>query len=275
MTEVGTEPAGLPDGLVEALRRFVDIDAMVLVALDFDGVLAPIVSVPSAARMPAPTREALRKLVSTPRIRVALVSGRALADLTTIARPPAGITLVGSHGAELLGAPPILGETEAELLGEVIEAVQAVVSGHPGTTCEVKPAGVVLHTRNAERAVAASATAAILNGPARLAGIRTTTGKEVVEMSVLDVDKGLALHRLRADLGAGGILYVGDDVTDEHAFAALDDDEADVTIKVGDGPTGARWRIDSPAQLPALLDAIASAADPQGQRPRTRDLAAE
>jgi trehalose 6-phosphate phosphatase len=207
------------------------------------------------------TRAALEHLVGSGgrAARVALVSGRSLADLNAIAQPPAGITLVGSHGAEIEGAPRGLDETEEAVLGEIIEAVQAVVDAHPGTMREDKPAGVVLHTRNAERAVASAATAAVLNGPARLSGIWTTTGKEVVELSVIEVDKGLALHRLRVELGAGAVLYAGDDNTDETAFAILDDDDSDVTIKVGDGPTGARWRISGPEAVPALLDAIAHA----------------
>jgi len=251
--------SGLPEGLSDALRRCTS-NAPFLIGLDFDGVLAPIVAVPSAARIPAATREALDALVGAAgRGHIALVSGRSLADLAAVADPPPGVTLVGSHGAEVAGAPPVLTDVEQELLAEIIEAVQAVVDGHRGTMREDKPAGVVLHTRNADRNAAAAATAAVLNGPARLAGIRTTTGKEVVELSVLDVDKGLALHRLRVELGAGGALYVGDDVTDEHAFAVLDDDDGDVTIKVGDGPTGARWRISGTEAVPELLAAIAAA----------------
>ena len=80
-------------------------------------------------------------------------------------------------------------------------------------------------------------------------------GKDVVEMSVLRASKGEALTALRDELGAPVVLYAGDDVTDEHAFEALHDD--DVTIKVGDGTTVARYRVDGPDELVAALAALA------------------
>ncbi|MGF1664313.1 MAG: trehalose-phosphatase [Kineosporiaceae bacterium] len=249
----GGTPDELPDGLAAALAAF-PRDG--LVALDFDGVLAPIVAVPSAAAMPPVTRTALERLAAGRPAGVALVSGRALADLTAVARPPAGTLLVGSHGAEVAGAPSPLDAAARELLATVTDEVRAVVEAHLGTTVETKPAGVVLHTRTADRAVAAAAAAAVLAGPATRPGVRTTRGKEVVELSVVDVDKGRALLALREELQVPAVLYAGDDVTDEHAFEVLDDDAGDVTVKVGEGRTAARWRVDGPDAVPALLAAI-------------------
>ena len=56
----------------------------------------------------------------------------------------------------------------------------------------------------------------------------------------------------------GGVLYAGDDVTDERAFAILDDDAGDVTIKVGEGPTIARHRLADPEAIAAMLTILAS-----------------
>jgi trehalose 6-phosphate phosphatase len=79
-----------------------------------------------------------------------------------------------------------------------------------------------------------------------------------LDLSVVDASKGVAIStlRIRAGLapGSGGVLYIGDDVTDERAFAVLDDDQGDVTVKVGDGPTIARHRIADPQAVTALLD---------------------
>lgn len=246
--------SALPPGLAAALARFSATDG--LVALDFDGVLAPIVDVPSEAAMPSATREALQRLAAARPQRVALVSGRALGDLTTVARPPDGVLLVGSHGAEIAGAHSPLDDRAAGLLVTVTREVDEVAAAHPGTTVERKPAGVVLHTRRADRDVAARAAEAVLAGPGTRAAVRVTRGKEVVELSVVDTDKGRALESLRAELGVDGVLYAGDDVTDEHAFEVLDDDAGDVTVKVGDGPTAARWRVAGPHALPELLRAL-------------------
>ena len=84
-----------------------------------------------------------------------------------------------------------------------------------------------------------------------------TLGKEVVDLTVVDVDKGVALLRLRdawgLPPGSGGVMYIGDDVTDEDAFAVLDDASGDVTVKVGEGPTGAQHRIDDPDAVADVL----------------------
>ena len=75
---------------------------------------------------------------------------------------------------------------------------------------------------------------------------------------MLRASKGEALTALRDELGAPVVLYAGDDVTDEHAFEALRDD--DVTVKVGDGTTAARFRVDDPDALVAALATLADAA---------------
>jgi trehalose 6-phosphate phosphatase len=66
-----------------------------------------------------------------------------------------------------------------------------------------------------------------------------------------DADKGDALRRLREELGSAGTLYLGDDVTDEDGFRALGPD--DVTVKVGEGPTDARYRVADLDGVLALL----------------------
>ena len=81
-------------------------------------------------------------------------------------------------------------------------------------------------------------------------------GKEVLELAVTDADKGTALRRLRDEVGAAGALYLGDDVTDEDGFRALAAD--DVTVKVGDGPTAARYRV---ADIPGALALLGRLAD--------------
>ena len=102
-----------------------------------------------------------------------------------------------------------------------------------------------------------SAAAALLERARSLADPSLTMkpGKDVLELAVTDADKGSALLRLRRELGAAGALYLGDDVTDEDAFAALGAD--DVTIKVGDGDTVARHRVADIAGVLAVLDRLA------------------
>ena len=247
-------PTAPDTDLDTALRRFAAHDR-VLVALDFDGVLAPIVVDRNAARPLPAASAALRRLASAPGVDVALVSGRTLDDLRRLSDPPPSALLVASHGAEVDGAPPALDQRARALLADVLAALADVARGHPGTELETKPAGGVLHTRRADRDVAASATDAVLAGPASWPGVHAMRGKEVVELSVLDTDKGRGLDGLRERLQVAAVLYAGDDVTDENAFAVLRD--GDVGIKVGDGATLARWRVPDPPAVAAVLHRLA------------------
>ena len=94
---------------------------------------------------------------------------------------------------------------------------------------------------------------------AELLGITVRTGKAVLEFAVRSSDKGESLDRLRQHVGASATIYVGDDVTDEDAFAALDGD--DVGVKVGQGKSIATYRVRSPEDVAELLERLADARD--------------
>lgn len=298
--EVGPGEAGspvLPAALDRALSELA-ARPQVLVAVDFDGVLAPIVADPDAARPLPEASAALSRLADSPGVRIALVSGRTLADLRRLARPPAPALLVGSHGAQFAGADrrpddaaaepsgadphgadpdgagspgadgvdpesviPGMDQAAQELLVRVTAALDLIAQRHPGTFVERKPAGAVLHTRRAPRNAARRATEEALAGPSTWRGVRLTRGKEVVDLSVVEADKGGALTTLRGQVGlvprGGGVLYLGDDITDERAFAVLDDERGDVTVKVGEGTTIARHRVDDPEAVAAVLARLA------------------
>ena len=75
----------------------------------------------------------------------------------------------------------------------------------------------------------------------------------MVEFSVVATTKGTALRQLRETTGADAVLFVGDDVTDEEAFAVLDGDAGDVSIRVGTGESTADHRLGSPDDVAAML----------------------
>jgi trehalose 6-phosphate synthase/phosphatase len=262
----GVQQPTLPPTLAAAVAGLARRPA-VLVALDFDGVLAPIVDDPDAAAPLPRSAAAVAELTRLPGVRVALVSGRTLADLRRLAALPpdvaGSVALIGSHGAQVadadgrdVGAAGRLDPGSLDLLTRASAALHAISARHPGTSVEDKPAGTALHTRRAARDVAQTATREAVEGPAGWPGVHPILGKEVVDLSVVAMTKGVALRALRAKLGlpaGSATLYVGDDVTDEHAFAVLDDDAGDVTVKVGPGPTAARHRVDDPQTVADLL----------------------
>ncbi|MGY5764914.1 bifunctional alpha,alpha-trehalose-phosphate synthase (UDP-forming)/trehalose-phosphatase [Brachybacterium sp. DNPG3] len=242
-------PAAELDADLEAFAQV----PRILVASDFDGVLAPIVADRHAVEADAASLGALRELAELPGVAVALISGRALADLDSHARMPSSVVLVGSHGAEVGALPPwmhaevldsaslTMTPQKEHLLASITRRLRRIASEFPGCDVETKPAAAVLHTRNARGRGAANATEAALEYALSLPDVTVTPGKEVVEFSVLDASKGVAIEALARAGASDAWLYLGDDVTDETVFARLGD--GDLGIKVGDGDTAAQHRI--------------------------------
>ena len=222
-----------------------------LLASDYDGVLAPLVGDPSAA-VPAPgVAAALARLADVDGVTVALVSGRGVDDLQQTSGLAGPYRWVGSHGAEFDG--PLTGALAARR-DELAELLRPLVAATPGARLEVKPASVAVHVREVPDRLAA---VALLEEVDALADSSLTKkpGKEVLELAVTAADKGTALRRLRAEVGAAAALYLGDDVTDEDGFRALE--AGDVTVKVGDGETAARYRVPDVPGAVTLLERLA------------------
>ena len=237
---------GVPADLDAALADFAARRPL-LVASDYDGVLARLRDEPSAAVPEPGVAEALARLASVPGVTVALVSGRGVEDLQATSGLSGLFRWVGSHGEEFDG--PLTGEL-AHRRDELAAALAPAVDGVPDARLEIKPASVAVHVRQVQdRDVAA----AVLQRARTLVDSSLTLkpGKDVLEMAMTDADKGTALRQLRDELGTDGALYLGDDVTDEDGFRALG--PGDVPVKIGDGPTGARYRVaDSPGALPVI-----------------------
>lgn len=227
-----------------------------LVTSDFDGVLAPLVVDPAAAR-PLPTAiEALRGLSVLPATYVALISGRALAELRALSGLEAPARLVGSHGAEWSTGPVQGFDAErAGVLASVTEAMEDVAGRYAGVLVERKPISAVLHVRRAARPDAATATAEFEQLLPRWPGLHVMHGKEIVEVAVVPTDKGSALVALCSAFAADAVLFLGDDVTDEAAFVRLR--PPDVGVKVGPGATRAAYRVETPEEAAALLAELA------------------
>ncbi len=243
------------DGFEAQLRSAITQLARIpqlLVACDYDGTLAPIVEDPSAAAPLPEAVAALRSLAALPQTTVAVVSGRALRDLAAMSRLPSEVHLVGSHGSEFdVGFVARLEPELTELRRRLLETLEDLAKGHPGVRLEPKPASIAVHTRTATPTVTESMVDAVSTGPAQWAGVHTKLGKEVIELAVLATHKGTAIEELRRQVSAGGVLFIGDDVTDEDAFRALSG--KDIGIKVGNGESAAHYRVVDPLEAVRVL----------------------
>jgi trehalose 6-phosphate phosphatase len=250
----------LPQSLIDALEAYAR-HARVLVATDFDGVLAPFDDDPARVRPLEGAIAALEALAAAGD-EVAVVSGRHLESLSAVSglATDGAITLIGSHGAEstrsLDLAEPMDGAAR-ERLRAATAALQRIADRHSGARLEHKPAGVALHTRGVDPSVARSASAAALDVGNQLPQVHVLAGKDVVELGVLPVSKGQALTALARESAAGAVLYLGDDVTDETVFAVLPGIDGHVTVKVGPGDTAATYRVNGPPDAVAVLELVA------------------
>jgi trehalose 6-phosphate phosphatase len=243
------------NALDAALERFARVPVL-LVATDYDGTLAPIVDDPADAR---PVREsivALRVLAAQSGTHVAVISGRALSDLAALSGLAGPVMLVGSHGSEFdLDFVTSLSPAQADLRQRVLAEMQRVAGAAAGFRIEPKPASIAFHYRGVADEAAGDALAVLLAGAATWDGVQVKRGKMVLELAVVHTSKGDAVDTLRHRIGAGAVLYVGDDITDEDAFVRLQG--PDVAVRVGPGDTTATHRIGDPVDVARLLARLA------------------
>jgi trehalose 6-phosphate phosphatase len=255
----------LPNGL-QALDLTTERQPAVF--YDFDGTLSEIVEDPDSARLVDGAADALTSLSAA--CPVAILSGRDLADVRARIGLP-GLWYAGSHGFELTGPDgthhqnpdaaasiPVLAGAAADLADQL---------GHiPGVVVEHKRFGVAVHYRNAARDRVGEVTAAVRTEGQRTA-LRVTTGREVIELRPnIDWDKGKTLQwvldYIRDNEGAGPLLpiYLGDDITDEDAFDAVDDDGIAILVRHsddGDRATAARYALEDPGRVREFTERLA------------------
>lgn len=278
------EPRGMESGgtLADSLRAFTQPSGRRrrknarpgvawLIASDFDGTLSQLVDDPKASRMTPAARAAADRIASLADdlpVRLALVSGRDLRDLAEVTEAPLGTLLVGSHGAEtgrvtgdgVQAVPLQLSPAQHTQLDALIAGFEAAAADREGVWVQTKPGAAVVHTRLAGADDAAAVTVAADEVAANL-GLQPMHGKDVVEVSVVSTSKGEALRQLRDvvadETGAEAvrIFYSGDDTTDEHAFAALEN--GDLAVKIGTGDTLAQHRLPDADTLAVVLERIA------------------
>ncbi len=214
---------GDPDATLEPLRANPGHGALLC---DIDGTLAPIVDDPSAAAVPAETRELLRDLALRYRL-VACISGRRASE----ARQMVGLgelTYAGNHGLELLGPgeveprlDPALGDRGGAAAGFAARLDWGRLSTL-GLRLEDKGPIQAIHWRRATDAVAAEQRARAVGELASREGLVAHFGRKVLELRPLaEVHKGTATRRLLEAAGVSRALFGGDDATDRDAFAAL------------------------------------------------------
>ncbi len=244
---VRTSPAPSPEHLMGVPGEWA-------LFLDFDGTLVELAASPDAIRVPVGLPDLLKGLVERFDGAVAILTGRALDDLDGHL-PGFACSAAGQHGAERRlrpGRRALVAEVPA--LAATRRGIEDFRAAHPALFVEDKGASIALHYR--AEPVMREAVLALADRAAAAAGgaLERIDGKFVCELRPAGSNKGAALAAFLAEAPFAGRrpLAIGDDLTDEAAFAAAFEANGSA-IKVGEGETRAPWRLTDPGAVRAWL----------------------
>ena len=243
----------------------------ILLLVDYDGTLTPIVGRPELANLPEDTRQLLEALAHQRRLTLAIISGRALADIKSKVNME-GIIYAGNHGLEIEGPGisfihPVVNEIRP-VLGVISAVLNRALGTIEGILIEDKGLSLSLHYR----LVAEDKTEEVKNiferviGGAKASGkVIITIGKKVYEVRpAVDWDKGKAVELLMRRCRKGGKnsglvpIYLGDDLADENAFKVIRDYGKGISVFVGEAnqKTAANYSLESPIQVIKFLEML-------------------
>lgn len=215
--------------------------------LDMDGTLIELAETPAAAEADSCLLDLIGRLQEACSGAVALVSGRALADLEMRMRGLA-LPLAGQHGLERLDAAGQRHRhaTPTAAKGDIEGHLRPLLKRHPGLLLEDKGLSLALHYRQAPQlaAYAHRVLRKLVHGRSDAAALQLLKGKRVLEVKPAGFDKGTAIEAFMAESPFSGRrpVFIGDDVTDEHGFAVVNRMDG-ISIKVGRGRSLAHYRL--------------------------------
>jgi trehalose-phosphatase len=193
---------------------------------------------------------------------VGIISGRDLEDLRGIVRAEHA-WLAGSHGMELRSPEGVRTEVEAAtrflpVLDDAANALDDELASVPNAWVERKRFAVAVHFRQVDEARVPEVAAIVDQVGARYADLRKTFGKRILELRPdIDWDKGSALWWLFEQAGlqpdTAVPIYIGDDLTDEDAFAALGDRGLGILVYERGRLTAADYRVADTEEVYAFL----------------------
>ncbi len=215
-----------------------------LLVFDYDGTLAPLVSDPAKASPTVDLLASLDRLAADPDNTVVISSGR---DKRSIGDwfPNPAIRLSAEHGAFFRENGQWHGDYGQMVWSDdIMEIIQNVTDHTPGSHIENKQTALVWHYRDVEDWLAELRVTQLINAlmrPVAASGLQVMRGRKIVELKVPEFNKGQEIRRLLDKGPYDFVMAIGDDITDEDMFSALDCDA--VTIKVGRFSDSAKYSI--------------------------------
>lgn len=230
--------------------------------LDYDGTLTPIVSRPELAVLSQEMKTVLGDL--SERYTVALVSGRARHDVEKLAGLK-GIFYAGSHGFDIRGPEISMVEPRAKdvipLIADIVSKLRENLGAIEGILIEEKKFSVAVHYRLVEDKNVGGIKNFVDGIVKNNNSLRLMCGKKVYEiLPAIDWDKGKAVRWIMQALGVSwdnaSIVYIGDDTTDEDAFRAIGTRGTGILVFDKPRESAACFRLSSPDEVKKLFEMI-------------------
>lgn len=228
--------------------------ANVVVVFDFDGTLAPLVDMPSRARIAARTRRLLTRAARL--YPVVVISGRSLHDVLCRLDGIPLWDVAGNHGAEPWGSNAKV----ESLVQRWVPTIKRRLRRNPGVIVEDKRYSLAIHYRQAlDKQRARRRIAQALHD---ISNFRVLGGRDAVNLIPRgSPHKGVALERARQLLACERAIYVGDDDTDEDAFGSAPRRRL-LSIRVGRSQTSrARYHLKKQSEIDLLLHTLIAVRD--------------
>ena len=239
--------------------------------LDIDGTLVDIADTPGGVSVDPRLLDTVRRLHTAAGGALALISGRSVADVDRLFAPLC-VPIAGQHGAERRDAAGAVHahSPSAAQFGALRRCVAAWAEAVPGVLFEDKGISLAVHFRQAPH-LGGAVQRALRECLERFGDeFRLQPGKMVLEVKPVGKDKGTAIMEFMQEAPFAGRIpvFVGDDISDEHGFAVVNS-LGGQSVKVGQDPPDARWRIPDVAAVRRWLRALAEG--PDGQRDAARE----
>jgi trehalose 6-phosphate synthase/phosphatase len=228
-----------------------------LVLLDYDGTLVNYTTTPEKAKLTLEITGIIRKLINLPGMEIFIITGRRHEDIDRFL-DHIPINIIAEHGA-------IIKENgmwkNQELIADswkksVISVMNQITDTCPGSFIEEKFYSLAWHYRNAEPDSGYTSSRELIrlmNNIIGTYGLKILDGNKVVEILSDSIGKGKAVKKLDEQNIYDFILSIGDDATDEEMFEYFQNHSNAYTIKVGEGDTFAKYKLNDISEVVSLL----------------------
>jgi trehalose 6-phosphate synthase/phosphatase len=228
-----------------------------LVLLDYDGTLVHHTPLPETAILPENMSDIIIKLVDNPQTKIFIITGRGRGDIDKFL-DHIPINIIAEHGAMM----KIEGVWKNQIINNfswkkaIMPVLKQITDACPESYVEEKKFSLTWHYRNVDPDIGYSSSRELIHLLQEIIhsfNLKILDGNKVVEILTNDTGKGSAVKKLFEQHAYDFVLSIGDDATDEEMFEFFLNHSNAFTVKVGEGPTHARYRLKSINEVASLL----------------------